>query len=351
MSVPDNILVVRLSSLGDVLLTMPAVQAIKTANPSASVAWLVEGPVAQLLACQSFVDRVIPFPRRSLHDSFARGRFAETAAKMRDFLKELRARRYDAILDFHGIAKSAFLVRAARGAKRFGFDRTVAKEVSWIAYDETVGTADRRIHKVMRNMLLARSVGAGNQVPSVRPVVKDEDHAYIDDFLSPTASTRRLIAVNPFCSPGSMFKRWDLEKYGALIKRVRSALDAEVMIVWGPGEEEEALRLRSLAGSDALLACPTTVTQLFALLTRVSLYIGGDTGVMHLAALASVPIVAIFGPTDVKVNGPFSDASRIVRRELACSPCRNKECAERRCLSEIGVEEVFVQVKALWGNI
>ncbi len=128
MTVYRNILVIRLSSLGDVLLTMPAVQAIKAACPASAVSWLVEGPPSELLACQDFVDKVIEFPRGTISKDLRSGRFFSAAAALSAFRSALRRQAYDMVVDFHGIAKSALLALTARTRKRLGFDRTFAKE-------------------------------------------------------------------------------------------------------------------------------------------------------------------------------------------------------------------------------
>ena len=93
------------------------------------------------------------------------------------------------------------------------------------------------------------------------------------------------------------------------------------------------------------------VAQLCALLKRADMYVGGDTGVMHLAAFSGVPVLAIFGPTDPKVNAPFGPMHKIVRRDLPCSPCRDKNCKERTCLASITPDEVFEEVKDMWDSI
>ena len=339
MAIPTDILVIRLSSLGDVLLTMPAVQAIKRANPRTSLAWLVEGSVAGLLRHQPFVDRVIEFPRGRVEGALKRGRPISAGRALRAFLRDLRQRRFDLVMDFHGILKSALLSRAARAARRIGFDRTFAKELSWLAYDEKAGGTDKRLHKVRRNLLLASSLGIG-EAPDLSVETSPESDEYVDRFLASAGITGPLFAVNPFCSKGSSFKRWDLARYGAVMRRIGEGTGARMMVLWGPGEEEEARQLTRMGGDQAILACPTTVTQLLSLLKRTDLYIGGDTGVMHLAAFAGVPVVAIFGPTDHLVNGPFGDGHTIIRKELPCSPCRDKGCKSLECLREISVDDV-----------
>lgn len=343
----NNILAIRLSSLGDVLMTVPAVKAIKECLPDSRISWLVEGPVADLLAGQDFIDRVIRFPRSSIMSSVQAGRIAAALKKVRDFLHELRDARYDVIVDFHGIVKSGLFSSLARGQRVIGFDRTFAKEASWLAYDKRIG-GRKRSHKVERSMLLARELGADGHIPQVTlsvPASAERDMAH---FYEESHIQTPIIAVNPFCSKGSTFKRWSLENYAALIRRIHGELPLTVMIVWGPGEEEEATRLQGMAGGPTRVICPTDVAQLCALLKRVDMYVGGDTGGMHLAAFAGVPVVALFGPTDVLVNGPWGDKARVVRKDVACSPCRDKSCKDRVCLESLGVDEVFHAVADAW---
>ena len=160
MTAPRSILVIRLSSLGDVLLTMPAVQAIKAAPPATAVTWLVEGTPAELLAYQPFVDRVIEFPRRRSPAPCGAGASMPPLATLAAFRSSLRRDAYDAVVDFHGIIKSALLAWTSRSTQRIGFDRKPAKEGSWLFYHEKTAPPDRRMHKADRNMLLASRLGA-----------------------------------------------------------------------------------------------------------------------------------------------------------------------------------------------
>lgn len=347
MPSPRNILAIRLSSLGDVLMTVPAVKAIKEAFPDSRISWLVEGPVADLLSGQDFIDRVVPFPRSSIMASVKTHRLLTAFRRISSFIQELRDSRYDVIIDFHGIIKSGLFSFIAKGKTVIGFDRTFAKEASWLAYDKRIG-GQRRSHKVERNMLLARELGANGTVPRVALDAPPAADHVISQFLHEKQIQTPIIAVNPFCSKGSAFKRWSLESYAALIGRIHAELPLTAMIVWGPGEEEEANRLREMAGGRTEVICPTTVAQLYALLKRTDLYVGGDTGGMHLAAFAGVPVVAIFGPTDVLINGPWGDKIRIVRKDVACSPCRDKGCKNRICLDSLTADEVFEAVAGHW---
>jgi len=346
MPSPHKILVIRLSSLGDVLMSIPAVVAIRNTFSEAHISWLVEGSVSRLLSYQSFIDNVIEFPRHTIVRAFKKSDPIRGIREIKIFIKKLREINYDIIADFHGIIKSAIFSMLARGDRRLGFGKIYAKEKSHLFYSETVTASNKRIHKVERNMLIARHLGANGDIPQVSLTVPAEFDTYIDDFFSKAGLTAPVFAVNPFSSSGSIFKRWDLKQYEEIIKKIYDNIGAQVLILWGPGEKKEAEHLRTMAGNRAILSCPTNVPQLFSLLKRIDMYIGGDTGVMHLAAFAGCPMVAIFGPTDVIINAPYSKNCTIVRKDLSCSPCKNKDCTSRKCLTDITADEVFAAIIA-----
>jgi heptosyltransferase I len=343
----NNILVIRLSSLGDVLMSMPAVKAIRDQYPAAHISWLVEGSVAEFLSHQTFIDEVIPFPRGKLQRAIKGGRAISAAQETGAFMRLLRSRDYDTVLDFHGIIKSALLSVCVRGgARRIGFGKVFAKEQSHLFYHERLAYHDRRIHKVDRNLLISRNLGTEG-VPEVPLDVPAEAKEYVDAFLSSRGVTEGFVVINPFSSKGSEFKRWSIPKYADLARRIRQELGKKIIVLWGPGEREEALELVNGSGEGVFLACETNISQLFALLRRAEMYVGGDTGVMHLATFAKVRVVAIFGPTDPRINGPYGPLHSMVRRGLSCSPCKNKDCKGRECLEDITVEDVFKVVRRM----
>lgn len=327
-------------------MSMPAVKALKEQYPAMRISWLVEGSVGELLAHQPFIDRVIRFPRSAATGALRRGNIGLARREMGRFLKALREDRHDAIVDFHGIIKSVLFGLYARG-RRIGFGKMYAKEKSHLFYHEKVEGREKRLHKVERNMLLPRHIGLAGDIPRLALVAPPDAIAYVSRFLEGQEIKPPLFALNPFSSKGSAFKRWDIARYRELIRRIRVNDLARIVILWGPGEEEEAGALKEAAGEGVFLACPTNVPQLLALLQKTDMYIGGDTGVMHLAAFAGTPVVAIFGPTDVLVNGPYSAKSTVIRKDLPCSPCKNKDCRERSCLDSISVDDVYNAVSAM----
>jgi heptosyltransferase-1 len=346
-----EILVVRLTSLGDVLMSLPAVKALKEASPDTNISWLVEGSVAELLNYQSFVDHVLQFPRDRIMGSLSKGLVLQAFRHLRIFLGQLRRKKYDMIVDFHGILKSALLGYGARTEKKIGFGKMFAKEGSWLAYDERIEGVEKSLHKVERNMLLVRHLGVNGTIPRVELTLPPNAETYVDDLLAQHNIQPPIIALFPFCSKGSAFKRWDLANYAQLLRLMQEKIPATGLILWGPGEEEEARQLRDMADTGIVLPANLGVAQLAALLKKADMYVGGDTGVMHLAAFSGVPVLAIFGPTDPRVNAPFGPMHRIVRQELPCSPCRDKQCTARTCLRSITPEEVFEEAKAMWSRV
>jgi len=196
-------------------------------------------------------------------------------------------------------------------------------------------------------MLAARYLGCDRPAPDEPLLVHDSARTYIDDFFRSHNIHPPVFAINPFASRGSTFKKWPLERYADLIQRIRRERMGSVVIIWGPGEREEAQRLAAMVGDSACLACQTDIAQLYALLARANVYIGGDTGTTHLASAANVPVLSIFGPTDFIVNRPYSKNSTILRKEMPCSPCKNKDCKTRECLMAISSDEVFETLQKL----
>ncbi len=341
MSELKNILVIRLSSLGDVVMTIPAVNAIHEHFPDAHISWLVEGSVGEFLKAQDFISKVIPFRRNSFSKAVRNGNLLEAGQVFTSCISELRKQKYDTIIDFHGIAKSALFSMFVHANEKVGFGKMFAKEKSHLFYDVNVNGNDKHMHKVERNMLIARHLGCTDPIYLPDLKVSEKAEAYIDDFLSSTNGTKPFLAVNPFSSKGTDFKRWPVEKYGELILKIFRERGRRSVILWGPGEEKEAERLKEIGGESAFLACPTDISQLYALLKRSPLYIGGDTGVMHLAAAAGTQVLSLFGPTDHRINAPYGDNNIVVKEDVPCSPCKKKSCSNRICMHHITVNKVF----------
>ena len=339
-------LILRLSAIGDVIRTLPAVKALKEGFPLSHITWVVEEPSVDLLKSQSGIDEVILFPRRE----WTRGKKSikglwKTLWEMKNFVSILREQKFDVVLDFHGILKSGILSFLSGAPKRIGFDRHASKE-GFLFSNVRVSLPGQRVSRLERNFGLLKGIGVeGLEMKGFRPGldIPPEDRDRMDSFLKgvPFTPAKSLIAIHPGTSAKTAYKRWMPEQYSQLADRLVRELGASVIFTWGPGELEWVEGIREGMKERSILAPRTeTLTQLGEIFRRCDLYIGGDTGPMHIASYVDVPVVVIFGPTDPWVNEPMGRHVKI-RKEVGCNPCRDRGCKELRCLEAVTVDDVF----------
>jgi heptosyltransferase I len=346
----QRILILRLSAVGDVIRTLPAVKAIKEYYPSSSVIWVVEEPSRALLESQPDIDEVILFPRKKWADGIKSAREVwRTITEIRRFVIELRRKEFDLVLDFHGILKSGLLSFFSGSSRRIGFDRRSSKEGNFLFSNVKVKLPEERISRFQKNFALLR--GMGLEVKSFIPRlhIPIEDREYVDSSLplSFTSSRRPLIAIHPGTSQKTLYKRWMPIQYAQLADRLVHELKATVIFTWGPDELSAVEDIRKQMKESSVLGPRTeSLMQLGEVYARCDLYIGGDTGPMHIASLMGIPAVVIYGPTDPVANEPFGK-HRKVRKEVGCNPCRNRSCKDLTCLKMITVGDVLGAAKEI----
>jgi len=311
-----RLLVVRLSAMGDVIHTLPAVAALRKAFPETTIGWVIEERWAELLSSTTaprcgerssqkpLVDNVHVVNTKAWRRTLLSDRtWAEVLASIR----ELRTARYDAAIDFQGAIRSAVIARLAKPRLIYGFSRPRERAASlfYTQRKEARGT-----HIIEQNLALASAFARQDLPlsPAEFPADKIADqHARI------TLAHRRLAdfaILNPGAGWGA--KQWPAERYGQVARHLYERAGIQSLINYGPGEEQLAWKVeRNSGGAAHPVTC--TLSELIALTQRASLFIGGDTGPLHLAAALGVPVVAIFGPTAPARNGPFNTRSIVLR--------------------------------------
>ena len=349
-----KILVLRLSAVGDVIRTLPAVKALKEHRPSSFITWIVEEPSRALLESQPEVDEVILFPRKrwtkgikSLNGIW--GTFGE----MGRFVKDLRRRKFDVVLDFHGILKSGVLSFLSGSPKRIGYDRRSTKEGNFLFSNVKAMLPQHKVSRFQRNLALLKGMGMGMGVEGskYRLHIPPEDREYMGSFFKASSAfvNRPLIAIHPGTSQKAFFKRWMPDQYAQLADRLVRELNASVLFTWGDEELGWVESIRKQMKEPSLLAPKTeSLTQLGELYRNCDLYIGGDTGPMHIASLMGIPAVVIYGPTDPIENEPFGNHIK-VRKEVGCSPCHEYSCKKLDCIRAVSANEVFKATKEILG--
>ncbi|HUL22694.1 MAG TPA: glycosyltransferase family 9 protein [Thermodesulfobacteriota bacterium] len=346
----QKFLILRLSAVGDVIRTLPAVKTLKEYFPSSTITWIVEEPSRSFLESQHEIDEVILFPRKR----WTRGMTSltqvwGTIGEMRGFIRGLRKRKFDTVLDFHGILKSGVLSFLSGAPRRIGYDRKSTKEGNFLFSNVKVGLPKERISRFKRNLALLRGVALEAKELKCGLYIPPEDREYVALFYkASSASIRRpLIAIHPGTSTKAVFKRWMPDQYARVADQLIEGLQATVLFTWGDGELAWVDRIRKQMKNPSLLGPKTeSLTQLGEVYRHCDLYIGGDTGPMHVASLMGIPAVVIYGPTDPVENEPIGDHIK-VRKEVGCNPCHEYSCKELSCIKTISADDVFEATKKI----
>jgi lipopolysaccharide heptosyltransferase I len=348
----QKVLVLRLSAVGDVIRTLPAVKALKEHRPSCFIIWIVEEPSRALLESQPEVDEVILFPRKRWTKGIKslKGIWG-TFGEMRGFVKDLRRRKFDVVLDFHGILKSGLLSFLSGSPKRIGYDRRSTKEGNFLFSNVKVKLPRHKISRFERNLALLKGMGLELKELKYRLHIPPEDREHMGSFFKASSArvNRPLIAIHPGASRKALFKRWMPDLYAQLSDRLVRELNASVLFTWGDEELEWVEGIRKQMKEASLLAPKTeSLTQLGELYRNCDLYIGGDTGPMHVASLMGIPVVVIYGPTDPVENEPFANHVK-VRKEVGCNPCHEYSCKKLDCIRAVSTAEVFKATQEILG--
>lgn len=323
----ERVLVIRLGALGDVVRTRFAFAGVRALYPNAKIDWLIEDRAASGLVGLDGLDDQVIVPRRRL-----RARHPRVALRtLREFVRDLRARAYDLSIDFHGVFRGAFLSWSAGIPVRVGYDRPFAKEGSARLLTHRLAIGPAHISRFERNAALVRYLGG--EVPNESPPLAFDAPASVLPLLP-----SRFALIHPGTSPKTSYKRWETDRFAAVARLLHERAGLESLVAFGPvpGEQAAARAVVAASGGAAVLAPPTgSLGEFLDLLGRASLFVGCDSGPMHLASLARTPVVAIFGPTDPVENGPFPGVpSRIVRSDVGCNPCR-EGCSVRACMRAV----------------
>jgi lipopolysaccharide heptosyltransferase I len=320
----SRLLVVRLGSLGDIVHTLPAVAAIRRALPDAAIDWLVDAPHREFLELVPIVSSLVV-----IRDRTARAWLAARG--------ELRARRYDVAVDFQGLLKSAALARLSGARRVIGFDRGSLRERTAAPfYTERIEAGEGR-HVIEKNLRLAAAIGAaggGFEFP-IAPVRSPA----IDALMS------RLEMPHALINPGAAWpnKRWPPDRFGQVAAHLRRRWRLAPIVLWGPGEIDLARAVVSASAGAAVAAPETRLPDLVAVSRGARLMVSGDTGPLHIAAALGVPVVALFGPTNARRNGPWRAEDVTISRYESCDCHYERRCRRNDadwCLAGITVEEL-----------
>ena len=351
----DRILIARLSAMGDIVHSLPAVAALRRAFPHAKIGWIIDERWVELLAARPAIAASERSPAKPVVDvihtfdvrGWRKNPFSvNSRANSRALLAELRAQKYEIAIDLQAAIRSALMNWLSRAPERVGFAKPRELPAK-IFYTRSVETP--AVHVVDQGLQLVNAVSGANEVRTEFPLPCDVDAArWRDELLQDGGAKFAILA------PGAGWgaKCWPAERYGEVARALGKA-GVKVLVNAGPGEEPLAQDV-ARAAQGAAQVISSSLSQLLALIRRASLFIGGDTGPLHLAAACSVPVVAIYGPTNPARNGPYAPAGDqrriVVLRSAESETSHARRSQPEAGLLQISADEVLAAARKVLGS-
>jgi len=346
-----NILLWMPNWIGDVVLVLPALQALREKYPHSRITAVAKAPSDQLLFAHSAIDTVIQIPSGQTGGFLARLRFAG----------KLRKYQFDLGIVFPNSLESAILLSISGAKNRLGYD-TEGREL-FLTHPVPVTSQSKRT--AYRVDYFFNAMAPLRLDPGARKFValgKDQEDKAVEAFLcgGGWGENDFLVTLHPGTSKAP--RGWHLERFGILCQKLAKAHKVKIVLLGHAGDAELLEKIRSVCPADTQPVPPDMdLRQVAALLQRSDLFIGNDSGMMHLAAMVGTPVVGIFGPGSPKTSGPYIDPEKqeIVTKNFPCSPCRQKfftECKPSAhnkpyCLEDISVKDVSEAVERLMQKI
>lgn len=340
-------LIVKPSSLGDIAHGFPLVSFIRQAIPSARIDWVANTEFVDLVKRHPDIRKVFSFPR----GEWGSWSFFRSLGSM---LSDLRQEEYDAVLDIQGLLRSALIARLARGKTRIGF--LDAREGATFLYSTVVDptTGDGSVpHAVLKNLGILSILGfSPSPLPSELRYSKD-DERMLDRLMEESGLQDKsgFLVLHPGAK--RIIKQWPSLYYSELIEHMHRTFPQIPFVLIG-GKKEQGL-LEEIAdrttAAPVLLAGKIPIDFLPLFFKRARLYIGNDSGPLHLAVLSGTPTISIFGSSNPDRTGPFGFAGthRILRDPIECSPCGDfrRDCSHQSCLVGVTPQRVLMEVQQM----
>ena len=323
---PSNILIIKPSSIGDVVHTLPIWNLLHQHWPAARISWLIApacaGMVEGLPDLQTF-----RFDRKRLGQAWYNPR---ATRDLLAFQRTLAAQNFDLVLDLQGLFRSGWFTARTHAPVRVGFAN--AREMAWLFYTHRVPIKTMEQHAIERYLQLLAAIGCPTGPVEFPFPLTPADRQHVQQLLT---------SVGPYAvlCPGAnwLTKRWPVARFAELVRPLRERYGLQTIIAGGPGDLSLGQQI-----PDALNLCgQTSLMQLVALMQRASLVVTNDSGPMHIAAALNRPLVALFGPTNPVRTGPFGHPDSVVRANLQCAPCYSRHCRQPRCLEDLPAQTVL----------
>ncbi|GBG58013.1 lipopolysaccharide heptosyltransferase 1 [Sporomusaceae bacterium FL31] len=335
----NNILVVKMSAIGDVIHALPVSYALKESFPQAKVTWVVEKAAYDLLTNNPYIDQVLLFEKN---------KFRSVGGLMRNlpsFSAILKQGNFDAVLDLQGLAKSAAIAYLSGAKTKLGFCNM--REFSHLVSRPVCGP-NQNGHVVERYLDVARELGCKVREVKFPVHITDKEKTAAVQILKQAGMNIDKSYVILAVGANWPNKRWPTLHYAQLVNLLYEN-NVIPVIIGGSGDKRLADEIIAAANIPPVdLTGKTTLKQLAYIIKKAKVLVGGDTGPMHLSVGIGTPVIALMGPTDIKRNGPYGTGHIALQVSTLCSGCWKRQCPQQKdCLGAITVPEVYESITTL----
>jgi len=343
-----RILIINPFGIGDVLFSTPLVSAVKEKYPGCYIGYICNIRTRDILETNPEADEVFVFERDEYRALWKKSKTV-ALRKLFNFWKEIKKRKFDLLLDLSLGREYAFFswligIKDRRGFNYKGRGRFLTKKIPFDGFN------DKPIAEYYMDLIETKIKSS----MVLRPL--SEEIEGMDRFLKQTGVKEQdiLVGIAPgggaaFGREKAYYKRWPWQKFAELVSKI-GKLNAKIILLWGPGEEELVKNIQEASGGNLICSSRTSVREMTAIMKRCRLVVCNDGGMLHIAVSQDTPTISIFGPTDEKVYGPYppSDKHIVVKSNADCRPCYRRfklpDCDAKKCMEDISVEIVFGKV-------
>ncbi|MCP4747097.1 MAG: glycosyltransferase family 9 protein [Desulfobacteraceae bacterium] len=342
-----KILIVKLSAIGDVVHTLPALNALRRHYPQAHITWLVEEAAAGFIQGHHALNRVLISKRKKWIKGLASPQRRTHWQAIRRFLRQLRDTRYDLIIDFQFSLKGALWIALAHGRRKIGFGPGMQhQEHSHLVLNERIPSISMQIHALDRGLRLLEGIGIPKGPVEYAVPISNDDRNKVNKMLIDNGwrNKHQTIAINPMAKWDT--KLWLPERFAQLADSLIDRHGVTIFFTGGPEDVGVISQIqRHMRNKAKNMAGRTSLVQLAAMYEQMACVVSTDTGPMHIAAAVGAPAVALFGPTAPWRTGPHGQGHKVLQTNLLdCVPCFQRHCEPHHCMQAITVEQVQVAV-------
>lgn len=349
-----KILIVKMSSIGDVIHALPTLAVLRKNFPQAHITWVVEPKAYDVVRGHPDIDEVILLDLNIIGKKLAKpATFSQGLAEISKLAKRMRQGNYDLVLDLQGLLKSGLISYFTKAPIRLVY--CINREGSGLLATHRVPANPESRHVIQKCLDTARYLGLQieeEDTHQFKIAILPEDEEFAHDFLASQGVSEGDVLVG--LNPGAAWptKQWPPEKFARLADLLIEKHDCKVLIFGGPGDRPMFEAIVSQMKQQPIVAGgKTSLKQLGALIKKCKVFVGSDTGPMHIAVAVKTPVVAIFGPTDPHYSGPRNPQDLVVSKSLPCSPCfKVKKCPQGQgipCIEAIEPEDVLEAIERL----